>query len=132
MPSSAPSVVDVPIGADTKSNPLCEPTLHLVSCVAELTSKLLRNVVEPRLTACPNLYTDIGRSLQGRLKARGQSCDLGVLEQSSLLFAKRLQWVCHSRAQGWYKGGNYADAEQCCPSGSERNGVKRADFIQKR
>ena len=50
----------------------------------------------------------------------------------SLLFAKSLQWVCHSRAQGWHKRCGYADAEQCCPCDSERDGIQRADIEEKR
>ncbi len=52
--------------------------------------------------------------------------------QSSLLFAKSLQWVGHPRAQGWHKRCGYADAEQCRPGGSERDGIQRADIEQER
>ena len=50
----------------------------------------------------------------------------------SLLFAKSLQWVGHSRAQGGHKRCGHADAEQCCPCGRERDRIQRADIEEKR
>src|SRR4029453_1159726 len=52
--------------------------------------------------------------------------------RQSLLFAKRLQRVGHSRAQGRHERCSYADAEQCCPCSSERDGIQRADIKAKK
>ena len=72
------------------------------------------------------------RVSQGRVCGSPGTMGGSRVGPTPLLLAKRLQWVCRSRAYGWHQGGDHADAEQCCPCRSERNGIQRADIEEKR
>lgn len=56
----------------------------------------------------------------------------GGEQRRGLLFAKRRQWVGHSRAQRWDECRGEADAEQDGSRGCEGDGIQRADIEEER